>query len=144
MRCLGQRSYRSYSELGFKEKGENSSDGDETASSGLNILELKGSLTDGKNSTRGEESVEQSELLKFERWAEKRETNDAEVKYSGKASDQNSKRFKLGLRLGALGGHHILGGFVCASEAKFAFRRIRKFSSCGRKPGTDIRWRKKA
>ncbi|XP_059460450.1 uncharacterized protein LOC132189696 isoform X4 [Corylus avellana] len=58
-----EEEYGSYGELGFKEKGENSSDGDETASSGLNILELKGSLADGKNSKRGEESVEQSELV---------------------------------------------------------------------------------
>ncbi|KAE8056748.1 hypothetical protein FH972_013491 [Carpinus fangiana] len=60
---IGPEEYGSYGELGFKEKGENSSYGDETVSSGLNILELKGSLADGKNSTRGEESVEQSELV---------------------------------------------------------------------------------
>ena len=60
---FGPEEYGSYGELGFKEKGENSSYGDETVSSGLNILELKGSLADGKNSTRGEESVEQSELV---------------------------------------------------------------------------------
>lgn len=52
-----------YGELGFKEKGENSSGGGETASSGLNILELKGSLADGKRSTRSEKSVEQRELV---------------------------------------------------------------------------------
>ncbi|XP_062166335.1 uncharacterized protein LOC133872756 isoform X2 [Alnus glutinosa] len=60
---FGPEEYGSYGELGFKEKGENSSGGGETAPSGLNILELKGSLGDGKRSTRGEESVEQKELV---------------------------------------------------------------------------------
>jgi hypothetical protein len=60
---FGPEEYGSYGELGFKEKGENSSGGGETVSSGLNILELKGSLGDGKRSTRGEESVEQKELV---------------------------------------------------------------------------------
>lgn len=56
---VGPEEYEPYGELGFKEKGESNSGGGETASSGLDFLELKGS----KRNTGNQESVVERELV---------------------------------------------------------------------------------
>lgn len=56
---VGPEEYEPYGELGFKEKGESKSGGGETASTGLDFLELKGS----KRNTGNRESVVERELV---------------------------------------------------------------------------------
>ncbi|KAB1200316.1 hypothetical protein CJ030_MR0G007651 [Morella rubra] len=58
-KAVGPEEYEPYGELGFKEKGESISGGGETASSGLDFLELKGS----KRNTGNQESVVERELV---------------------------------------------------------------------------------